>query len=321
MACVTPKDDFDAEAAAKELKDSMKGIGTDEEPIIAVLASHTNEQRQEIKAMFKTAYGQDLLEELKSELQGNFEDVCVALLDPPRVYDAKQLRKAMKGGGTDEATLIEILCSRPNAEIEQVKEVYNEGCPPDFDGPRNLEEDLAGETSGYFKRLLVSQVNAGRDESDDVDDDKAREEAQLVYDAGEGKFGTDEAEINRIMSMRNYHQLRATFDAYAEISGGDILEAIESETSGTLQDGLLAIVKCARNVHAFFAERLYKSMKGAGTDDDTLIRIIVSRSEVDLEDVKSAFFDKYEQTLSAFVDDDCGGDYKKMLLGLINQSA
>ena len=39
-------------------------------------------------------------------------------------------------------------------------------------------------------------------------------------------------------------------------------------------------VKIARNTPLYFAERLYKSMKGAGTDDKTLIRVVVSRSEV-----------------------------------------
>jgi len=122
--------------------------------------------------------------------------------------------------------------------------------------------------------------------------------------------------LNAVLSTRNYAQLRATFDAYQNIDGKTIEEAISSECSGTLEDGFKAIVSFARDPLAFYADRLYYSMKGAGTDDDTLIRIVVGRSEVDLEDIKEVFYGKYEKSLYEFIDDDCGGDYKRLLLGI-----
>ena len=47
--------------------------------------------------------------------------------------------------------------------------------------------------------------------------------------------------LNMVLCSRSYAQLNATFEKYQAIADNDIEEAIKSETSGTLQEGFLAI--------------------------------------------------------------------------------
>jgi hypothetical protein len=58
-------------------------------------------------------------------------------------------------------------------------------------------------------------------------------------------------------------------------------------------------------------------MKGAGTDDSTLVRIIVSRCEIDLGGIKREYQEFYGKTLSDAIKKETGGDYKKALLALL----
>lgn len=220
----------------------------------------------------------------------------------------------MRGAGTDEETLIDILCSRSNKEIETIKQEYQTYYK------RDLEKDCVSETSGHFKRLLVSMCQANRDETTTVDMAKAVKEAQDLFKAGEKKWGTDESRFNVVLASRNFHQLRATFNEYVKISQRDILNSIDREMSGDLRAGFKCIVQCARNPSEYFAERLWKSMKGAGTNDGLLIRIVVSRSEVDLVEIKQAFLNKYHKTLYKMIEGDCSGDYKKLLMSLVGMN-
>lgn len=87
--------------------------------------------------------------------------------------------------------------------------------------------------------------------------------------------------------------------------------------SGELELGFISIVKKIKNTPTYFAEELYKSMKGLGTDDDQLIRIIVWRSEIDLAEIKGAFQSLYGIALPAFIKEDTSGDFRSLLLAIV----
>uniref|UniRef100_A0A8C8DQT9 Annexin n=1 Tax=Oryzias sinensis TaxID=183150 RepID=A0A8C8DQT9_9TELE len=285
---VTEASGFNPDDDAQKLREAMKGAGTDEAAIIKVLAHRTIAQRQRIKLAYKQTVGKVRLE--KAKLRG--------------------VKNQLQGAGTEEACLIDILASRSNSEMNAINEVYKK------EYGKTLEDAVCGDTSGMFQRVLVSLLTAGRDESDKVDEALAVKDAKDIFEAGEARWGTDEVKFLTVLCVRNRNHLLRVFDEYKKISKRDIEDSIKREMSGSLEDVFLAIVKCLRSKPAFFAERLYKSMKGLGTTDSVLIRIMVSRAEIDMLDIKEHFLKMYGKSLHSFIKGDTSGDYRKILLEL-----
>lgn len=311
---VLPFAGFNPSEDAATLRSAMKGFGTDEDQIIDVLAKRTNAQRQQIKKAFEHEFARDLIDDLKSELGGKFEDVIVGLMSTPDEFLCKELNKAMDGIGTNESTLVEILCTRSNEEVKHLAAVYEDLFT------RPLAEHMCSETNGHFRRLLTLVICGVRDPAGKVDPDRAKEEAAQLYNAGEGKLGTDEEVFNKILSRDNFAQLRLVFEEYKNLSGETIEQALEHEMDGDLLEAMMAIVECVQSPAAFFANRIHKAMDGAGTDDPTLIRVIVSRSEIDLETIKQEYERIYNRTLLSALRNETTGDYHKVLCALIGEA-
>lgn len=62
---------------------------------------------------------------------------------------------------------------------------------------------------------------------------------------------------------------------------------------------------------------LHKAMKGMGTDDSTLTRVIVTRAEIDLQYVKAEYQKKYGKSLNDAIHAETSSHYRTFLLSLL----
>uniref|UniRef100_A0A8C5GUF3 Annexin n=2 Tax=Gouania willdenowi TaxID=441366 RepID=A0A8C5GUF3_GOUWI len=288
---VVPALDFNPDRDAARIETAIKTKGVDEQTIIDVLTKRTYAQRREIAFAYERRTKKDMISALKGALSGTLETVILGLMKSTTQYDASEIRGSIKGLGTDEETLIEILCSRSNAELVEIKSVYKELFKKD------LDKDVAGDTSGNFAKLLLALV-------------------QALYDAGVRIKGTDVPTWISIMSERSVPHLQKVFQRYKSYSPYDMQESIEKEVKGDLKRSFLVLVQCFENKQLFFARRLNEAMKSKGAKEKIVTRIIVSRCEVDLKKICSEYKSNFGQSLQKTITEHTKGDYQTALLSL-----
>ncbi|KAG7264393.1 hypothetical protein CRUP_024998 [Coryphaenoides rupestris] len=231
-----------------------------------------------------------LVDDLKGDTGGDFEAVLVAL-----------------GAGTTESVLTEIFASRTNKQLNAISAAYL------AETGKALSHDLQSEVSGDYGKALIMLSEGKRDESTTLDAAKAKADAKALYEAGEKKWGTDEGKFVDILCLRSVPHLRQIMVEYKSLSKKTLQESIEGEMSGNLEDLLVAIVKCAKSTPTYLAERLFKGMKGSGTTESVLTRTLVSRSELDLLDIRTEYKKLFGTSLNSALSSEVSGDYGECL--------
>ncbi|XP_076440597.1 annexin A13-like [Babylonia areolata] len=302
---------FDAEAQAQTLRDAVNGLGTNEKNIIRVLSGHDNRQRQQIKQMYKTAFGRDLDRDLDDDLGGNFRRLCAYLLLPQPQFDAQCLANALGHGEWDKA--IDVLATRNNLQLQGTRFSYKEVTG------RELDADIAKHTDGDLKHVLTALAQGNRNEDVVVDQQRVDNEVQQLYKAGVGKvLGTDEDVFTRLLVSRPVSHLQALFQTYQDTHGHSVEQAIDSEMSGATKLAYLTTVRCLRDPAGHFAQCFHEAFKGPGTDDERLMQLIVSHSEIDLQDIADKYREMYSCALQEAIADETSGDYRKLLIRILN---
>ena len=295
---------------AAAIRKAMEGFGTDEDALIKIVANRSNAQRQKIKEEYKTAYGRDLISDLKSELRGKLEDAMVALFTEPIEYDVDSLNRAMKGAGTDEDAVIEIITSRPNWMLKKIKEKFKQKYN------KELESAVKSDFHGDLERLLVSILQCKRSENNNPNQSECANLAKELFDAGEKKWGTDSSIFNKIFTGCSPTEIACIAREYHKISGHTILDGIDKEFSGNTKKALRSIVYALISPSEYFATRVQDAIKGFGTNDHLLIRILITRDEIDMPQIKQYYKQLYGNDMVEDIKKDIGGDYRKLMIEL-----
>ena len=296
------------------LRNACQGAGTDEDAICKVIAGTTNQERAVIRRLYTQKYNEDLVTRLQSELSGDFKEAAVGSFMTPTEYDAYCLNAALKGIGTKEGVLSEIIGSRTPQELAAIKQVYaaNYGDV--------LDNAVASDTTGEYQKLLLNLLQCQRSQSLQPDQAGCMNDAAALYQAGEGKWGTDEATFNRVFATRSPADLALINQYYKQHSGKGLLGAIDSEFSGDTKELLDTIVRSNVDPYGYYAGRIHESVAGLGTNDSRLIRNICARHAVDMPYIKQAYLRDYGKDMLTDIQGDTSGHYRQVLSSLVSNA-
>ncbi|CAL1394495.1 unnamed protein product [Linum trigynum] len=298
-------DHEDAEAIYK----ACKGWGTDEKAIVSVLGHRTAAQRKQIKQAFWDRYQEDLIKRLESELTGDFEKAVYRWMLDADDRDAVLANVAMRKS-LDYHVIVEFSSVYSADELLNVRKAYHARYK------KSLEEDLATNTSGNARKLLVGLATAYRYEGTEINAALAKKEADILHDAVKDSESHGE-EFIRIVTTRSKTQLLATFNAYRQLYGNSITKALQTDPADEFKTLLRTAIRGLTEPYKYYEKILRNAIQKRGTDEDALTRVIVTRAEKDLKHIKEEYYKRNSVSLSQAVAKETSGDYKSFLLALL----
>lgn len=296
------------------IRKAMKGFGTDEKALIAALAKKDPMQINTIRTQYDQRLMRNMVNDLEKETSGYFEKGLVEIARGPLVADCYNLMEAMKGMGTKEVVLDDVLIGRSNADITAIKDKYQQLFK------KSLEADLRGDLSAGTEQMYTMIVAGRRNEDSHPVIPQEIEQAVTDLQAGMGGFvGKNTAQVCQILTSKNDAQIRAISQSYEQRFRKSLDSVIKSAFSGHMEDALRLLVHRARNRAEAEAVRLEESMAGLGTKDELLVQRVV-RCHWDrqfMNAVSTEFKKVYKRDLVGRIEGETRGDYEKLMVACV----
>jgi len=301
-------------AQADACRKAMKGFGTDEAALIRVLAHIPPLEIPALKQAYQSRHHRIIDTDVEKEVSGYFELCLLSILRGPLQQDVWSLHHALKGAGTKENLLNDILIGRSNADLTAIKQTYQRTYR------RSLEQDVREDLSAKTERMFSMILSATRaEDSAPAIPQSIDADVTEIHRATEARVGAEQLTVCSILTSRSDAQIRAIAHAYEHKYRRPLEKVLISEFAGHMEDALVQMVRCGTDRAMRDAVNLEEAMKGAGTKDEMLVNRVVRAhwNPAHVQQVKGAYKARFGTDLIRRVQGETSGDYERALVAML----
>ena len=299
------------EMSTVQFHDAIFNKPISEDIIVNILSTTSNLDRQIIRRYYKKLYNNvPIQSDIKEKLRSNLKDIALALFDTTYEYDTRELHRALTSFIADENAIIEIFVSRPKSHLDLIQKIYKKFYKT------SLEADIMNLKSKEFSQFLLAIMSTQRPNQQTISTNDAYNIAKEIIRNGIKTYGSNVNLFKEIFVLKSREDLILICRAFFELYKKSLYDSIEADLSGRNRKLLMAILFGVITPAQWFAKKAFKAIEGLGTDESTLNRVLVSRSEIDMEAIRDYYFTDNKTDIKNDIHGDTSGAYRQILINL-----
>jgi hypothetical protein len=308
---------------ATKLRKATKGMGTDEAKLTEVIVSQTRDGLKRLDEQFVFRYDMTLVGLVRDECSGDYCKFLVAIIRDPSYSIAELFRSCVRGWGTDEKLLSELICTSTNEQLQAAQTAY----AAMYD--RVMWRDVANDTSGSYRQLLLALLAGSRGSIDDW----SAEDAAAQLTANEQLFlpSPSESTFIAVYALFSQEQLAEIASVFEDASSGVALSDYIQQQGFSEEFVKLATnlqtppvdLMCSQILDRFEQPHdamasLFKGLSDAMRADWRVIRTIGALPLSTVQEIAARYKEITCSPLATACEEQLSGDYKDAVIAWLN---
>ena len=267
----------------------------------------THKERMRLRQIYKQKFDKDLMSDLKSSFAGIYLKIILGLFTDPVEFDIDYIYKCLKED-TSYNILIEIFASRPDWYLNKIKNLYQRKYNIE------LEEHIKEGTLDDFKKLSLQILQSERSTNQSPDVDQCKKLAEDLEQEESENLTVDSPIINSIFIKSSPQELVSISQEYNKSTQKLITQTINEHFKGNVKNLLNAILMAKISPSEYYANFIHESID----DEDIILKVIISRAEIDFTQIKKYYLKLYENNVVNDIKKD-SHEYTNLLVAICNK--